>query len=216
MLHKIRAYTIPEEIWHSIIHGIGIIFGISVLVLLVTLSAVYGNVWNIVSSAIFGTSVILMYTASTLYHAIPNQKVKKILKKCDHIAIYYLIAGTYTPFLLVNLRGDMGWTLFGIVWGLAILGTILKIVKGGSGTKLWSLLLYLGMGWLILFAGEEIFRVLPKISIIFLLLGAFFYTIGIFFYVWKSRRWTHVIWHVLVLTGTMMHFFAILFGCVLI
>ena len=137
------------------------------------------------------------------------------MKKCDHIAIYYLIAGTYTPFLLVNLRGTMGWTLFGIVWGLAILGTFLKIFKGGSGTKLWSLLLYLGMGWLIVFAGEKVFQVLPKISIIFLLLGAFFYTIGIFFYIWKSRRWTHVIWHIFVLTGTMMHFFAILFGCVL-
>lgn len=215
MIQK-RAYTVAEEIGHAITHGLGIVFGIAMLTVLVTLSAVYGTVWSIVSTAIFGATVILMYTCSMVYHIVLGERAKKFFKKCDHIAIYYLIAGTYTPFLLVNLRGTTGWTLFAIIWGLAILGTILKVFIGGAGTKIWSILLYLGMGWLIIFAGRAIFHALPTVSIVFLLLGALFYTAGIAFYVWKSREWTHMIWHIFVLLGTFMHFFAILFGCVFV
>lgn len=211
-----RAYSIKEEIWSSIVHGVGIVFGIAALTVLTAMSARFGNVWSIVSSAIFGTSMILLYSASTLYHAITNENAKKILKKFDHIAIYYLIAGSYTPFLLVNLRGYVGWTIFGIIWGLAILGTILKLCLSGSGTKLWSIGLYLLMGWLIVFASKSLISNISTTALVFLILGGVFYTGGIVFYVWKSRQYTHAIWHFMVLAGTIMHFFAVLFGCVLI
>lgn len=210
-----RTYTVKEEIWSSAIHGFGILFGIAALTVLTAISARFGNVWNVVSSAIFGASIILLYLASTLYHAIPNERAKKILKKFDHIAIYYLIAGSYTPFLLVNLRGCVGWTIFGIIWGLAILGTILKLCLSGSGTKLWSIGLYLMMGWMIVFASKSLISNISDVGLIFLILGGLFYTGGIVFYVWKSKQYTHAIWHFMVLSGTIMHFFAVLFGCVL-
>ena len=210
-----RSYTIGEEIWHCTIHGVGIILSIAGLVILAALSAIHGNAWTVVSTVIFGVSMVLLYSASTLYHAVPNQEAKKVLKKFDHIAIYYLIAGTYTPFLLVTLRGVVGWTIFGIIWGLAILGTILKLVLSSSGTKLWSIGLYLLMGWMIIFASKRVFEELPRIALVFLILGGLCYTFGIIFYVWKSKKYTHAIWHFMVLAGTIMHFFAVLFGCVL-
>lgn len=213
----IRPYTIKEEVWSSIIHGVGVALGIAALVILVIFSSIYGDAWAVVSTAIFGTSMIVLYSASTIYHAIPNPEIKKKLKKFDHISIYYLIAGTYTPFLLVNLRGATGWTIFGVVWGLAVLGTFLKLFsKQGSGTKIWSIGLYLLMGWMILFASKSLVTELPTIGLIFLTLGGLFYTFGIFFYVWKSKKYTHAIWHFFVLVGTIMHFFAILYSCVLI
>ncbi|MBQ7284941.1 MAG: hemolysin III family protein [Alphaproteobacteria bacterium] len=201
-----RSYTIKEEIWNSIIHGIGIALSIAALVLLVVLSSIDGNVWAIVSTDIFGTSMIVLYSASTIYHAIPNQEWKKKLKKFDHISIYYLIAGSYTPFLLVNMRGTIGWILFGIVWGLALIGTCLKLLSTGSGTKAWSIGLYVLMGWMIVFASKELVSKIPTIGLIFLILGGAFYTLGIIFYVWKSRQYTHTIWHIFVSIGTNMYF----------
>ncbi|MBO4295012.1 MAG: hemolysin III family protein, partial [Alphaproteobacteria bacterium] len=131
-------------------------------------------------------------------------------------SIYYLIAGSYTPFLLVNLRGTIGWTIFGIIWFLALLGTILKLVLPANGTKIWSVGLYLLMGWLIVFATKPLIANISHLGLIFLILGGLFYTGGIVFYVWKSKKYTHAIWHFFVLTGTIMHFFAVLYGCVLI
>lgn len=213
----VRSYTTKEEIGHALIHGIGDVLGIAGLAVLVCLSAIYGNVWSVVSSAIFGASIVFMYSASTIYHAITKQSAKRWLKKLDHISIYYLIAGTYTPFLLVLMRNAMGWTLFGVIWGLALLGTVLKLrSKTGSGTKLWSIGLYLGMGWMIVLASKQLLAAMPAIGLIFLALGGLFYTIGVAFYVWKSRPYMHVIWHVFVLLGTIMHFFAVLFSCVLL
>lgn len=211
----IRAYTGVEEIWHASIHGAGILLSIAALVVLVSMSAVYSNVWAVVSSAIYGTSLILMYSMSTFYHSVKNEQAKKYLKKCDHIAIYYLIAGTYTPFLLTLLRGTLGWTLFGIIWGLALLGTILKLILPPNGTKLWSVGLYLGMGWLVVTASGQLMQVISKTGLTFLVLGGLFYTLGITFYVWKSRKYTHAIWHFFVLMGSVMHFFAVLYGCIL-
>lgn len=210
------TYTLKEEIISSIVHGIGVFLSIAITSVLVTLSAVYGNVWSIVSTAIFGASMMLMYMASTLYHAIPFPHAKTILKKFDHIAIYYLIAGTYTPFLLVLMRGTLGWMLFAVIWSLALLGTVLKIVSSGSGTKIWSVSLYLGMGWLVLIASKTLFAVMSKLALVFLVLGGIFYTIGIIFYLWKSKKYTHAIWHGFVLVGTIMHFMAILFSCVFV
>lgn len=210
------TYTLKEEIISSIVHGIGVFLSIAITSVLVTLSAVYGNVWSIVSTAIFGASMMLMYMASTLYHAIPFPHAKTILKKFDHIAIYYLIAGTYTPFLLVLMRGTLGWVLFAVIWSLALLGTMLKIVSSGSGTKIWSVSLYLGMGWLVLIASKTLFAVMSKLALVFLVLGGIFYTVGIIFYLWKSKKYTHAIWHGFVLVGTIMHFMAILFSCVFV
>lgn len=210
-----RPYTIQEEIWSSLIHGIGIALSIAGLIVLVTLAAQDGNVWVVVSTAIFGVSMVVLYTASTLYHAIPNPEIKLKLKKFDHISIYYLIAGTYTPFMLVNMRGTVGWTVFGIIWGLALIGTVLKLYTQGSGTKVWSIGLYLLMGWLVVFASKQLAARLPDIGLTFLVLGGLFYTLGIFFYVWKSRQYTHAVWHFFVLSGTVMHFFAVLYSCVL-
>lgn len=212
----IRAYTGIEEVWHASIHGLGILLSIAALAILVAMSAVYSNVWAVVSSAIFGASLILMYSMSTIYHSVQNPNVKRILKKCDHIAIYYLIAGSYTPFLLVLMRGTFGWTLFGVIWGLAILGTILKIALPSNGTKLWSIGLYLGMGWMVVLASKTLFSVLSEKGLAFLVLGGLFYTLGIAFYVWKSKPFTHAIWHFFVLMGSVMHFFAVLYGCILI
>lgn len=211
----IRPYTLREELWSSLIHGAGIALSIAGLVILVTFASLNGDAWAIVSTAIFGGSMIVLYTASTLYHAVRNPDAKRKLKKFDHISIYYLIAGTYTPFLLVSMRGTTGWTVFGIVWGLALIGTVLKLFSQGSGTKAWSIGLYLLMGWLIVFASRQLAAQIPVIGLIFLVLGGMFYTLGIFFYVWKSRRYTHAVWHFFVLAGTIMHFFAVLYSCVL-
>lgn len=211
----IKPYSVKEEIWSSAIHGVGIALGIAALVILVMFSSIHGDAWAIVSSAVFGVSMIMLYSASTIYHAIPNPEIKKKLKKLDHISIYYLIAGTYTPFLLVNLRGPVGWTIFAIIWSLALTGTVLKLCTQGSGTKIWSIGLYLVMGWLIVFASKQMIAEIPTIGLIFLALGGLFYTAGVFFYVWKSKKYTHAIWHFFVLAGTIMHFFAILYSCVL-
>lgn len=207
-------YSKTEEFWNWFTHGVGIAFAIAALTVLVTLASIYSDAWSIVSCAIFGTSMIILYTASSAYHAAGNEKAKKLLKKFDHIAIYYLIAGSYTPFLLVSLRSTVAWTLFGIIWTLAILGTFLKIFLSNSGTKIWSISLYLAMGWLIVFISGKLFSMLPATGLVFLVLGGLFYTGGVFFYIKKKRKYSHAIWHVFVLLGTIMHFFAVLFSCV--
>ena len=214
MTATIRKYTLGEEIFSSVVHGIGIAFGIAALTVLVTLSSVYGSAWAIVAAAIFGASIIIMYSASTVYHAIPNQRAKKVLKKFDHISIYYLIAGSYTPFLLVPLRGVTGWIVFAVIWGAALIGTMLKLILPTNGTKIWSIGLYICMGWAVVLVSKQLFSVLPTSSIVFLILGGLAYTLGVFFYLWKSKKYTHSIWHCFVLLGTIMHFFAVLFGCV--
>ena len=216
MSQALTRYSHKEELWNCIIHGLGIGLSVAGLVILAVFSAIQGDAWVIVSTVIFGVSMILLYTASTLYHAFQSENVKRVLKKFDHISIYYLIAGSYTPFMLVNLRGALGWSIFGIIWGLAILGTILKLTTSGSGTKLWSLGLYLLMGWLVVFTLKPLTASLPHLGLVFLVLGGLFYTFGVLFYIRKSKKYTHAIWHLFVLLGTVMHFFAVLYSCVLV
>lgn len=216
MTALLTKYTPKEELWNCIIHGTGIGLSIAGLVLLAVFSSIYGDAWVIVSTIIFGISMTVLYTASTLYHAFRDERVKRCLKKFDHISIYYLIAGTYTPFLLVSMRGVVGWVLFGIIWGLAVLGTILKLTTSGNGTKIWSISLYLAMGWLIVFASKSLAEAVPDLGLLFLILGGLFYTFGVLFYIWKKRKYTHAIWHFFVLAGTVMHFFAVLYSCVLV
>lgn len=213
---SIITYSRAEEIWSASIHGVGVAFGIAAVTLLATLSAIYQDVWAIVGTSIFGVSIILLYLASTLYHAATKERVKRVLKKFDHIAIYYLIAGSYTPFLFVNIKGAMGWTIFGIIWALAVLGTILKLCSGPNGTKIWSIGLYLGMGWGVVVLIHKLFYAMPTSGFVFLTLGGLAYTFGVIFYVQKKRPYTHAIWHAFVLAGTVFHFFSVLFSCVLI
>ncbi len=211
----LNRYSPKEELLSCLIHGIGIVLGVAAVSILAVFSAIYGDAWSIVSTVIFGVSMILLYTASTLYHASKSDSCRRILKKFDHISIYYLIAGSYTPFMLVNMRGPLGWSVFGIIWGLAILGTILKLKSDGNGAKRWSILLYLTMGWLVVFASKTLFANLPVSGITFLVLGGLSYTFGVLFYINKKKAYTHAIWHFFVLLGTVMHFFAILYSCVL-
>lgn len=211
----LTKYSPKEELWSCLIHGFGIVLGIAALSILAVLSSIYCDVWSIVSTTIFGSSMILLYTASTLYHAAKDDRWRKILKKFDHISIYYLIAGSYTPFMLVNLRGPLGWSVFGIIWGLALLGTFLKLISDGNGAKAWSVCLYLVMGWLVVFTSKTLFAKLPTSGIVFLILGGLAYTFGVLFYINKKKTYTHAIWHFFVLVGTILHFFAILYSCVL-
>ena len=207
---SIKYYSLGEEIANSITHGIGIVLAITALVILTAFAAIYGNVWHIVSVSIYGTTLILLYTASTLYHSIQHPRAKRILQVLDHSAIYLLIAGTYTPFTLVSLRGTLGWWLFGVVWGFAVLGTIFQ----SSLMKRWravSLVLYIGMGWAILVAIKPLIVSVATGGIVFLILGGLAYTTGILFYVWKKLKFHHAVWHLFVLTGSILHFFAVLF-----
>lgn len=215
-IRTVRVCSPKEEIFNSITHGIGVLFSITCLTLLVALSSQYGNKWSILSSCIFGFSMMMMYTASTVYHAVAPSDTKKVLKKIDHISIYFLIAGTYTPIFLVLMRNPIGWTMLAAVWGLALVGTVLKLVLSNIDGHFWSVALYLTMGWLIVAVFQPVLNVLPEKAVLFLFLGGFFYTAGVFFYIWKSKPYTHLVWHCFVLLGSIMHFFAILFSCVFV
>lgn len=203
-------YSMGEEIAHAITHGIGIPLSIAGLVLLVTFSALYGNAWHVVSTAIYGSTLVLLYTASTLYHGIPHEKAKPILQKLDHAAIFLLIAGTYTPFTLVTLNGTWGWTLFGMVWGLAVIGTWIEL-WGSSRLQRWSLALYLLMGWLVVIAIKPLVGNLETGGLALLVAGGLAYTFGAAFYAWERLQWNHAIWHLFVLAGSVLHFLAIFF-----
>ena len=208
--HPSSRYTLGEEIANSVIHGVGIVLGIAGLGVLTAFASLYGDAWHIVGCSVFGAALILLYTASTLYHSIPLPRVKAVLRTLDHSAIFVLIAGTYTPFLLVNLRGPWGWSLFGVIWGLALVGIVLRIVRGRRSTLL-SVGLYVGMGWAGVAAIEPMLNSVAPGGLLLLLLGGLAYTLGIVFYAWKRLPYHHAIWHGFVLAGSISHFFAILF-----
>ncbi|MCU7813064.1 MAG: hemolysin III family protein, partial [Candidatus Thiodiazotropha sp. (ex Notomyrtea botanica)] len=172
-----RHYTLGEEIAHAVSHGIGILLSIAGLTVLVAFSSLYGDAWHITSSSIYGATLVLLYTASTLYHGIPQSKGKQVLQRLDHAAIFLLIAGTYTPFTLVNLRGCWGWTLFGLVWGVAIVGIVLEVAIK-KRIKWLSISLYLGLGWLVLIAIEPLLDSVATGGLILLLAGGLFYSLG--------------------------------------
>ena len=203
-------YTVGEEIANSITHGVGALLSIGGLAVLVGFATLHGNAWHITSCSIFGSTMILLYVASTLYHSIPLPKVKGILRQIDHSAIYLLIAGTYTPFMLVNLRGPWGWSLFGTIWGIALVGIILKSTSFGRRPGI-SLGLYLAMSWIVVIAIKPMLTALDKGGLELLLLGGLAYTGGVVFYAWKKLPYSHAIWHLFVMAGSCLHFFAILF-----
>ncbi len=208
-------YTKNEEIMNAVTHGIGAGLSIAGLVVLVVFASMHGDVWKIVASAIYGVSMIVLYTASTLYHSFSKTKAASKLNMFDHISIYYLIAGSYTPFMLVNLRGGWGWSIFGVVWACAIAGTVLKIIYGNKLRKV-STIIYLAMGWIIIIAIYPFVKNVETGGIILVVLGGLSYTIGVIFYKWKSLPFNHAIWHLFVLAGTVLQFFAVLFYVVLI
>lgn len=202
-------YAFAEEVVSSAIHGIGIVFSIIALTVLVAFASMHGDAWHVTSVAVFGTTLILLYTASTLYHGIPNEVAKPALRALDHIAIYLLIAGTYTPFTLISLRGAWGWSLFAVVWSLAILGIALELTSL-KRLRAPAVALYIGMGWLALAAAGPLIQAVPSQGLWLLLCGGAAYTLGVPFYLWRSLPFSHAIWHGFVLLGSMLHFFSIL------
>lgn len=204
----ITSYSLNEEIAHSVTHGIGVLLSIVGLTVLVVYSSQYGDVWHVVSSSIYGATLIALYTSSTLYHAVTLPDLKKFLQKLDHAAIFLLIAGTYTPFTLVNLRGGWGWTLFGIVWSIAIAGMVMELIVKKRYKRI-SLSLYLGLGWIVMIAIEPMMSNVQIGGLILLLVGGLFYSLGVIFYVWKTLVYHHAIWHLFVLAGSACHFFAV-------
>jgi hemolysin III len=203
-------YTAGEEIANSITGGVGVILAIAALAVLVTYAALRGDAWHVVTCAIFGATLILSYTTSTLYHSLPLPNIKPLLRALDHSAIFLLIAGTYTPFLLVNLRGVWGWSLFGVIWTVAISGVVLRLVwKGRHHGVIVSL--YVAMGWAVLVAIKPLLENLATGGLVLLASGGVVYTLGVAFYAWRKLPYSHAIWHMFVLGGSALHFFAILF-----
>jgi hemolysin III len=204
-----RKQSLEEEFANSISHGFGILFSIIAISLLVTLSVINGNTLDIVSCSIFGGSILLLYTFSTLYHATQEPRIKAWLRTFDHIGIYFLIAGTYTPFLMMAVKGTLGWIFFGIVWGLALFGIVFKIFYTHR-FKRASLILYLGMGWMGILLIKPMLENLSTHALTLVAAGGISYTLGTIFYTRPNMRFAHTIWHLFVLAGTILHFVAIM------
>jgi len=205
---KAKKYEKKEEILNVVTHGIGFLLSIAALVLLVVFASIYGDAWHIVSYSIYGTSLVILYLASTLFHwsTKPSRRLK--LNVFDHVSIYILIAGTYTPLLLVTLRGPWGWSLFGVVWGMAILGIVLKFFFTGRFNKL-STLAYVVMGWVIVIALKSLIENLSTPGLIWLSIGGLSYSIGAVFFLWNKLPYNHAIFHLFVLGGSIAHFVTI-------
>ncbi len=198
-----------EEIANSVSHGVGFVLAVAAVPILVVAAAGRGDAAGIVGGSIFGATMVVLYLTSTLYHAWPQTRVKQTFRVLDHSAIFLLIAGTYTPFTLGVLRGGWGWALFGVVWGLAAGGVALKAIGGAKYPKL-SVGIYLGMGWLALIAAKPLWLHVPKWGLFWLLAGGMAYSVGVVFYAATNIRYSHFVWHLFVLTGSICHFFAVL------
>jgi hemolysin III len=203
-------YSLREELAHSVTSAVGVALAVAGSAILIARANNYGTIWHVVSCSVYGATLILLYTASTLYHSIHFPRAKAILRVLDHAAIFLLIAGTYTPFTLVNLRGSWGWSLFGVIWGFAVIG----IVFQASFLRRWPVVsvgLYVAMGWAAVAAAKPMFATVAPGGLVLLLVGGLAYTLGIGFYAWRRLPYHHAIWHVFVLAGSISHFFAIFF-----
>ncbi len=205
--HDITALTLAEEIANTITHGLGAALGVAVLVLTVMAAALNGTITHVVAASVYGSTLILLYTSSAIYHGLPNGRAKRVFRILDHCAIYLLIAGTYTPFTLVTLHGPWGWSLFGIVWTLALLGIVYQCFFLGRMVAL-STTVYVLMGWLAVTAFVPLARALPWQGLAWLVAGGLFYTVGVVFF---ASRWkfAHTVWHLFVMVGSACHFAAI-------
>ncbi|MBY0345450.1 MAG: hemolysin III family protein [Neisseriaceae bacterium] len=209
-LIKSQPYqTKLEEFFNALTHASGIGLSIAALVLMVIFSMAQHSVTKVVGCALFGGSLVIMYTASTLYHSMKVGRAKRAFKFIDHVSIYGVIAGTYTPTVLVILHGDWGWTLFGLVWGLALAGLLFKLLFLGRFEVL-SVSIYVGMGWLAIIAIEPLYHALPLGGLLWLLAGGLSYTVGVIFYVMDRVRFAHSLWHLFVMGGSICHFFLVM------
>ncbi len=205
----VRTYTRGEEIANWVTHGIGLVASIGGLTLLIVYSSLRGTAWHVVSFTVFGLTLLTLYTISTIYHARRGERAKALFRKLDHAAIFLLIAGTYTPFLLTHLRGPWGWTLFGVVWGLCGAGAVFHLFFG-ERYRLASTLAYLFVGWLIVVALQPMIERVPHGGLWLLLAGGLCYTAGVVFFLWHRLRYHHAVWHTFVLGGSTCHFLAVL------
>ena len=203
-----RFYPKREETLNVVTHGFGLLLSVVALVVLVFYASLNGDAWDIVSVAIYGSSLVILYFSSTAFHLSRNQKLRNRLNVFDHVSIYLLIAGTYTPFVLVTLRGPWGWSMFGVVWGMAIAGIVLKFFFTGR-FNLFSTILYVAMGWVIIIASGPLFEALPVEGVMWLLAGGLFYTFGAVFFLINKIPYNHAIFHVFVLAGSICHFIAV-------
>jgi hemolysin III len=208
-LAQIENHSKNEEIANSIIHGIGAGLAIAALAILVTFAGLEGDAWRVVSFSVYGSTLVLLYLSSTFYHGFRSTNLKRLFRIFDHAAIYLLIAGTYTPFMLVTLRGGWGWSLFGVTWGFAALGVVMTALFM-ERLKLLNILSYVGMGWLVVLAFKPLIAALPLGGIIWIAAGGIAYTFGLVFYASKRIPYNHAIWHLFVLGGSICHFFAML------
>jgi len=204
-----KTYTRKQELIHGLIHGIGVIFGVSGLPVLIGIATAHNNIPAIVGAGIYGFCFMLLFTCSTIYHLAIEPAVKRLFEIFDHISIYFLIAGTYTPFLLVYMNNSFGIMLLSVLWGLTLLGIIFKIWFTGKFNVV-STIIYLLMGWMMLIGGNKFFAVLPESVVIMLFVGAGLYSLGTAFYLFGKRSYTHAIWHALVLAAAICHYVAVL------
>ncbi len=204
-----RTQTLGEEIANSVSHGIGLLAAVAAAPVLVLSAVQHDDAVRIVGASVFAATMVLLYLTSTLYHALPRNRAKRVFQVLDHAAIFLMIAGTYTPFTLGVLRGTWGWTLFGLVWGLALAGVVLTAAGGERYPKL-RLCLYLAMGWLILIAVKPLWLRMPSWGLFWLFAGGIAYTVGVVFYAAKRVRYSHFVWHLFVMAGTACHFIAVL------
>ncbi len=204
-----RAQSLGEEIANSVSHGVGFLAAVTFSPVLVFSAVQHESPAGIVGASVFAFTMVLLYITSTLYHTLARNKAKRVFQILDHGAIFLLIAGTYTPFTLGVLRGTWGWTLFGLVWGIAVVGVVLKSIGGVRYQKL-STILYLAMGWLIIIAVKPLWLNMPSWGLFWLLAGGAAYTAGVGFYAAKRLRYAHFVWHLFVIAGTACHFIAVL------
>ncbi|SDO25039.1 PAQR family membrane homeostasis protein TrhA [Alkalicoccus daliensis] len=203
-----HKFTKEEEMVNSITHGIGIVFSLAALIVLTVQAAIHATSLHVISFALFGISMLVLYISSTVLHALPKGKLKDTFEIMDHASIYFFIAGTYTPFLFIAVQGWVGWTLFGIVWGAALAGTVLKIFFVKKYMFL-STLGYVILGWQIVFIWEPLSQAVPAAGLHYLIAGGLFYTVGAVFYMWRGFKYHHAVWHLFVLAGTVSHVFAV-------
>lgn len=201
-------YSFGEELAHAVTHGLGVVLAITGLCVLVVRASLYGDTRHVVACSVFGATLVMMYAASTLYHSIPLPRARHVLRVIDHSLIFFLIAGTYTPFTLVTLQGPWGWSLFGFTWGLAVVGVGLKIFTTGRYEKL-SLAVYLMMGWCALVAVKPLVERVEPGGLLMLAAGGLVYSGGVAFYTWERLRYHHAIWHLFVLGGSVLHWFTV-------
>ncbi|WP_430786252.1 PAQR family membrane homeostasis protein TrhA [Virgibacillus flavescens] len=207
---KMHTFTREEEIVHAITHGIGALLSIVALVLLISYASVADNAWNLITVIVFGITMLFMYISSTVMHILLDGKWKDIFQIFDHSSIYLFIAGTYTPLLLSVIGGKLGWILFGIIWGMAIIGVIFKIFFVEKFVVI-STLMYILMGWIIVFAWDPLIQSLNESGVLLLIIGGVFYTVGAIFYVWRGFPYHHAVWHLFVLAGSTFHFLTIFY-----